>query len=277
MHPAIRTPNLRLTLATLCLIFLAMQWHTDSRAATAPPSAATFTCPPTRPSAAPIVPDDFSKGTMVVTPMQIVFDTCRVAVKLNQSGAPSPSEVSSAVEERMRTITLETPKETDDPRQTNQEFADMHEWGCGPYPTPTPALAGVSLAPSAPLVNPCHITPKRPYKKPSALLSRNFTMHPPVDQAEVVYDLCVAAYDLSKAPVGRAADPKKGILPLANAVKSPTDGLGVLWDVRFAHLLTEVHLFLTCARGRADYPPSATNADYSRDRNYGCGPYIQPL
>jgi len=239
-----------------------------------PAPALPYNCATTRPATPPVDNTDASKGLMVVGPSQVAFDLCKLASQVSIVALPGPLDWSIDMEERMRTIALEAyfmhwcpiPKTaSDDPNQSTQDFTDTHEWGCGPYISeskPTPPV-------QTPFDNPCNLKPARPY---SWLLG----MHPPVDQALMVYDLCVAASELDSAPRNRPANPSMSIPALPNATASVTDNGNVLWEIRFAHIFTEVHLYLTCSQGRHLPTPPDTDSDYALNRNFGCGPYKGP-
>jgi hypothetical protein len=157
-------------------------------------------------------------------------------------------------------------KKMDDTMQASPYFMDIHEWGCGPYPPG-------STASSFPKVNSysCMLNMNRPGSvAPSSAHKPIWTndrgTHPPVGKAQMLYDLCMAAYELSTEPLGSGGDP--------NVLMYPLDHLGgVTWAVRYARLYTEFYLYENCGDGRIGPPPNEMDPDFSKTRNFGCGPY----
>jgi hypothetical protein len=208
---------------------------------------------------------------MVIIPAQVVFDTCRVASIIDAN-----TELGPSIEERMRTIMIEAnflsdcpnqkPEDDTSQMQANPYFMDAHVWGCGPFP-PEPTASGFPTTSYTCQLPQARAKPERLASQLTPTGKNLFGTHPPVGKAQMLYDLCMAAYELSSEPLGKGGDPYVLTYSLDHS-------LGITWGARYARLYTEVYLFENCLNGRTGPPPNEMDPDFSKTRNWGCGPYI---
>ncbi len=229
-------------------------------------------------------PASASNGA-IITREQLAFDLCFLASQFPTKN-PAPGEkpfshdVREPLEDMMRQIALEgsllaeCPKgfaTAAGPSAAASNFAELHQYGCGPTPSPKADGAYGSLKPSAtsfatpfcPAVRPTP-TPA-PALAPRSEITLFATQHPPVQPKAAIFDLCQASLRVGpEQPQGKLA-------PLSNAEI----------ERYLFRLAIDVDLALTCGNGRADVngklinkAPDETNPDYIKTRHSGCQPAI---
>jgi hypothetical protein len=244
------------------------------------PLTMKWICPPWRPtSPATGTTDYYADAQMVVTRDQLVFDACQMAsiIDPHRNLLGVPGEPPNDVEERARTMVQEAhfltvcpyQANSDDARESDPDFTDEHDWGCGPYPSPSPTPYMHTWKPDVDYT--CKLYPKRPVPKPSrgnGVSHTPFSAHPPIEASGLVYDYCISAYELSEASL----DPSD-----SNVLSSVYDENDTLWETRFQNLFTEVMLYEKCyipnTNGRTGVPPDEGDPNFTKARLFGCGPY----